>query len=303
MSAPSHSVVGRRPDFFIVGAAKSATTSMYEYLRQHPQVFMPDRPEMSYFGRDLSIANRIADLDTYLSHFAAALPSQKIGEKSVIYLLSETAAGEIKEFNPNAQIVIMLRNPVEMMFSLHKQSLFSANEEIVDFASALAAEEDRRNGRRIPSAAHNPGFLLYRSVVRYSTQVERYFDAFGRDRVRVFIFEEFTSNPARFYAETIEFLGLQPFTMNNFEIHNPRKRVPNVRIRSFMKTHPKVSLAISRVLPGRLVDASRDLLSATQRQPVPRIDPSLRRELLEEFRPEIRAIEATIGRDLSVWGI
>lgn len=299
--SPESPAVPRRPDFFIVGAAKSATTSMYEYLRQHPQIFMPDRPEMSYFGQDLSIANRIADLDTYLAHFSPALPDQRIGEKSVIYLFSETAAREIRDFNPNSQIVIILRNPVEMMFSLHKQSLFSANEDIVDFETALSAEEERRNGRRIPSAAHNPGFLLYRSVVRYSSQVERYFEAFGRERVQVLIFEEFTASPASFYAQTIEFLGLETSTMSSFEIHNPRKRIPNVRLRSFMKTHPQVSKAINRVVPGRLIDASRDVLSTTQRQPLERMDPSLRIKLTREFLPEIRAIEETLGRDLSVW--
>jgi hypothetical protein len=295
------SVLNNRPDFFIVGAAKSATTSMYEYLRQHPQVFMPDRPEMSYFGRDLLITNRIADLDTYLSHFSAALPHQRIGEKSVIYLYSELAAAEIRDFNPASQIIIMLRNPVDMMFSLHKQSLYSANEDIVEFESALDAEGDRQRGRRIPSGAHNPGFLRYRSVASYASQVKRYIEALGRERVHVIVFEEFVASPARLFAQAVDFLGLEPLSLPDFDVHNPRKRVPNVRVRKFMKTHPRFSKALNRQVPLNLIDAARDLLAAIQRQPAPKMDPSLRKTLLQEFRSEIDAIEELVKRDLSVW--
>jgi hypothetical protein len=110
----------RKPDFFIVGAPKSGTTAMYFYLKQHPEIFMPERKELHFFGSDFFAPHFVRDLKEYLKFFEGADNKKRIGEASVWYLYSKRAAFEIKEFNPDADIIIMLRNPVDMMYSLRE---------------------------------------------------------------------------------------------------------------------------------------------------------------------------------------
>jgi len=146
----------RTPDFFIVGAPKCGTTAMSDYLRQHPEIYMPQRKEPHFFGSDLDAPYPyfIRDKEQYFSLFAEAKDEKRVGEASVWYLYSKRAAFEIKEFCPTASIIIMLRNPVDMIYSLHSQRLFTGNEDIPDFEEALEAEEDRKRGLRIPSRTY-----------------------------------------------------------------------------------------------------------------------------------------------------
>src|SRR3712207_5296973 len=162
---------------------------MHDHLGRHPQVFMSALKEPSYFCSDLDrgtdIDGRIfeRDLHAYLRHFAGARDDQWAGESSPFYLYSRVAAARIREASPEARIVIMLRDPAEMIHSLHARKYLVGSEAIPDFADALDAEADRRAGRRIPANAWNVTSLQYRAVGRYAEQVERYLDVFGRERV------------------------------------------------------------------------------------------------------------------------
>ena len=138
-----------KPNFFIVGAPKCGTSALYEYLGAHPEIFMSPYKEPHFFGSDLQQRWRPTK-SQYFSCFAKARDEKRVGEASVHYLYSKCAAAEIKEFCPEARIIIMLRDPVEMLYSLHSQSIFSGNEVINDFEEALEAEADRKLGRRIP---------------------------------------------------------------------------------------------------------------------------------------------------------
>src|SRR5882672_1680365 len=113
----------RKPDCFIVGAPRCGTTAMYTYLGQHPEIFMSARKEPHFFGTDLSSPALVRDEQQYLSLFAKAQNEKRAGEASVFYLYSQRAAREIHAFCPSARIIIMLRNPVEMMYSLHSRHL------------------------------------------------------------------------------------------------------------------------------------------------------------------------------------
>ena len=142
-----------KPNFFIVGAPKCGTTAMYTYLDAHP-VFMPDRKEPHFFGSDLEhLPIDARSRDEYLGLFAPAGDKKRIGEASVYYMISHTAAQEIAAFNPAAHIIIMLREPVDMLHSLYHHLLYSGSETEATFEAALAAEPDRRAGRRLPTVA------------------------------------------------------------------------------------------------------------------------------------------------------
>ena len=179
---------------------------MYVYLREHPDIYLPAKKELYYFGSDLQVRRPRRSINEYLAFFSEAKARQVIGTAHVWALFSTRAAAEIRAFNPAAKIIIMLRRPTEMIFALHSESLYNGNEDLEDFEAALDAEVDRKAGRRIPRRAHLPDGLLYREVANYPDQVERYLQAFGRRAVHVVLFDDFVSDTARTYQSTLEFL-------------------------------------------------------------------------------------------------
>ncbi|MFQ5518600.1 MAG: sulfotransferase, partial [Mariprofundus sp.] len=138
-----------KPDFFIVGAPKCGTTAMYTYLQAHPDIFMSEVKEPYYFCSDLGF-HRFRNEQEYLKLFSVASPQQRIGEASTWYLYSSQAAAAIHAFNTDARIIVMLRNPVDMMYSLYSHFLYIGSEETDSFEAALAAEEERKHGNCIP---------------------------------------------------------------------------------------------------------------------------------------------------------
>jgi len=292
----------RKPDFFIVGAPKSGTTAMNDYLAQHPQIFIPDIKEVHFFGRDLHFTKgALRDEAKYLALFEGARPEQRAGEASVWYLYSRTAAEEIRDFNPEAQIIVMLRDPVDMLYSQHSQFLFNGNEDIEDFREALDAEPDRKAGRRIPKSAHLVDGLFYRETVRYAEQLERYFRTFGREKVHVILFDDFKADLGATYRATLRFLGVSEHFTPEFAVVNPNKRARSKLLREFVQAPPESVKRLSRLLfprPVRQAVMKRlDRANVRYEARAP-LDPALRDELRREFAPEIGKLSRLLGRDL-----
>ena len=219
---------GPKPNFFIVGAPKCGTTALHEYLQRHPDAYLPFYKEPHFFGADL-VGSRFMQFrdkpGKYLKLFRDVRGEARIGESSPWYLASSAAAAEIYRYNPQAKIIIMLRNPIDMMYSMWSQFRYSGNEQIEIFEEALAAESERAAGKRIRRAAHCITGLQYRGMTRFSEQVQRYFDCFGRDGVMVIIFDDFRADTAGVYRSVLEFLALDTDVEVNFGIRNPNKEV------------------------------------------------------------------------------
>ena len=153
----------RAPDFFIVGHAKSGTTALYEMLRPHPQIYMPDGKEPWFFSTDMAtrfqpwrVGAPVQTLEEYLLLFTGARPEQRMGEASSSYLWSRTAAERIAEVAPEARIIAILREPASFLRSLHLQLLQNHVEDRKDFRKAISLEEARRQGRHVPRRSHRP---------------------------------------------------------------------------------------------------------------------------------------------------
>jgi len=294
----------RKPDFFIVGAPKCGTTAMNDYLRQHPEIFLPHKKEIHFFGSDLVFHKPRVTKEEYLSHYRAVREEKRIGEAAVWYLYSTRAAAEIKEFSAEASIIIMLRNPVEMMYSMHGQRLYNDNENIRDFAEALAAEEERKQGRRLYENASNLMGFFYRDIARYTQQVQRYFEVFGCDKVQVIIFDDFKSDTPRAYRATCEFLGVDPHFRPEFTVINPSKIVHNEALRSFLRYPPPPASWLLKLLqhsPVRLGFRRRLRSLNTKYAPRPPMNPELKRRLQAEFLAEVQQLSELLGRDLTHW--
>ncbi|HEX3220469.1 MAG TPA: sulfotransferase [Candidatus Limnocylindria bacterium] len=292
------------PDFYIVGAFKCGTTAMYDYLRPHPQVFMPFHKEPLYFGEDLTRRYGRMPLSQYEALFAPARPGQRIGEASAWYLYSRSAAAEIKAAAPEARIIVMLRNPVDVMYAQHSQLLFNVEEDIADFGAALEAEPARRRGERLPPGPLRVENLFYRESVHFAEQLRRYFEAFGQERVLVILYDDFRDDTPGVYRTVLEFLGVDPGFRPPFAISNPNKRVrfPTLQRMVYQPPGPLLKLVpVIRRFP--LAHAVRERLlrinsTPQRRQPM---DPTLRERLLAEFAPEIGELGELIGRDLAAW--
>ncbi len=295
----------KTPNFFIVGAPKCGTTAMSVYLKQHPEVFIPHKKEPHFFGTDLSSPVFYKDKERYLSLFVGAGDEKRLGEASVWYLYSKRAAEEIKEFAPEARIIIMLRDPVEMIYSLHSQLLYSGDEDIEDFQAALNAEEDRKKGLRIPKRARVVQGLCYRETAKYTKQVERYLHVFGPEAVNVIIFDDFKNDPAGVYRKTLRFLEVDPGFRTELRSVNPNTRVRSKVLRELgYKNPPKIARWFARLLtPGRMRGSlGKTLKRYNTRTEVRRpLDPELSKRLRAEFAPEVKQLSELLDRDLTHW--
>jgi hypothetical protein len=157
----------RKPDFFIVGAGRSGTTALWRYLSEHPRVFMPRVKEPRFFADDMpGLMNRVAALEDYLALFEDATEEDvAVGEASPQHLYSRTAIRNIREFAPQARLVVMLRNPVEMARSAHAECLYWFVEDEPDFERAWRLQARRRRGERIPPARTQVTVLLWEEML------------------------------------------------------------------------------------------------------------------------------------------
>jgi hypothetical protein len=294
----------KRPDTFVVGAFKSGTTALYEYLRAHPQIFMCVPKEPMYFGADLTPRYRRMTEQEYLALFADAQPGQRAGEASPWYLYSHSAPAEIAHFAPDARIIVMLRNPVDVMHAQHGQLVFNRREDITDFAAALEAEPARRRGERIPGDAIRPEALYYRHSVHFAEQLRRWLDVFGRERVHVIVFDDFVADPRTAYRGVLEFLGVDPDVQIDFAVHNPSQQARSRLLQRLVFAPPRPLRGLyGRLRRLGLAHRLRDVLVSfnSRRSRRPAMDPQLRRRLVEELAPQVRELGELIGRDLSAW--
>lgn len=291
----------RHPNFFIVGAYKSGTTALHSYLASHPDIFMCPVKEPKYFGRDLRLVRlkRMTE-EQYLALFSGAGEQRIVGEASPNYLQSKTAPEEISRFAPDARIVIMLRDPVEFMYSLHAQTVYFGDENIQEFEQALAAEPERRNGRSVPRTTGDVERLLYRECARFTDKVERYFDRFGRDRVKVILYDDFARDTKAAYDDVLQFLGVAPYLPPSFEVIHASKRPRMPALRRLIRSLEGMdSLRALRPLAG----AVRAIESRVNTIPFkrPPMNPELEAGLRAEFAPEVERLGRLLNRDLSAW--
>lgn len=304
----------RKPDLFIIGAPKSGTTSMYDLLGGHPQIFMSALKEPLYFSPDVrSGANRQRlehprDEARYIKLFAGARDERRLGEATTRYLVSRVAASLVADFQPQARAIAMLRDPVDMLHALHNERVSQGHEPIEDFSDALAADAQRARGELLPDGSNELG-SVYRESARYADGLMRWFDALGRDRVHVMIFEDFTRDPATEFARVLEFLEVdgayQPASFAARNASHRQRRVVRLLVDSpagDWLTHKLLGTLVGADRRARL--ALRFRQSRLNRRAAPRsaIDPTLRASLGAELRPDVERLGELLGRDLvSLW--
>jgi len=295
------------PNFFIVGAPKCGTTTIASLLADHPEVYVPPAKELKYFGQDVYPERQIKTLDEYLDNFAGV--SEKLrGEASPWYLYSEEAANEILELSPQAKIIIILRNPIEMVASNHGQNVLNRAEPILDLQEALRAEPFRWKGQRMPrnipkDSRYIHGFL-YMHMAHYARHIRCYQAVFGRESVHVIFLEELARNQAGTFAEVCRFLGIGEVSAMPQRRLNTSRGVRSRAITKMIIEPPRQLVAAAKlVMPAHIRRSLLDRIWSAnikpgEREPMPG---HLRLELAERFADEVSELEKLLDVDLSKW--
>jgi Sulfotransferase family len=280
---------------------------------------MPDFKEPLYFANDLRPYMNLsvpdpdrrpmfpASYEEYLSLFAAARPEQRVGEASSGYLRSRLAARAIAEAQPAARIIAIMREPASLLRSLHLQRLQEHVENEPDLARALALEDDRREGRKLPAHVEQPHMLMYSDFVHYTEQLRRYEEVFPREQMLVLIYDDFKSDNQRTVAEVLRFLGVNDDVPVKASKANPTVTVRSLRLERAMRksaawgpANTVLKALTSQRMRRRVIYPLRDRVLYAKPPPP---DEAFMRELRRRMRGEVVSLSEHLGRDLiELWG-
>lgn len=283
-----------RPNFFIVGAPKCGTTSLASWLAEHPDIFMSPVKEPHFFNTDQVNIHRHSPED-YERLFSGAGEERAVGEASTWYLASKVAVPNILEYNPDARFIVCVRDPVDMAFSLHRQTQFVGVEPLSDFRAAWAAQERRALGIDVPRGSEK-AWLLYGEACRLGRHLQRLYT--HTDNVHVVFLDDLVSDPRSAYRSVLRFLDVSEVFSPAFEVRNEAKarRLSVLRHATRLAGRAKRSLGISR---------SFGLLGAVDkwnRKPAERTrDEGLEAELRDYFRDDVKMLAELTGRNLDRW--
>lgn len=301
-------------DFAIVGQPKSGTTALAEFLGRHPQICMSFPKEPVYFATDLIDesdafygSRKYFEFRTeqdYRALFGHCRPGQLRGDASTPYLLSMLAASNIRAANPDAKIVVMLREPVSFMHSLHMEYLNETIEDEPDFARALEKEQLRKAGDVIPARVRCPSYLHYRERARYSSQLARYYAEFPREHILVITMEEFRQDNEGHYRDALGFLGVDPQYVPAFGVVYASRTPRSRRLNQVLNTPAFKRVLFKALGPRRYTNVQKRVARLVMKeQPRAALSSVLEEELREEFGPEVERLSELVGRDLRpVWG-
>jgi hypothetical protein len=280
----------RFPNFFIVGAPKAGTTTLYRYLERHPQVFMSSIKEPSYFAHTDILAQQlyykiepVSDWEEYLELFSTANGATAIGEASVSYLFYPDAAKKLHNAFPAARIVILLRDPVERAWSHY----------LMDYKLNLVT----KSFDEIISGNRNS--LYYQQYVKlglYAKQVEMYLNLFGKEQVFIGLHDELKRDYDGLVKKVCSFLNVEPLTFNNGHNYNAAEVPRNSFIRTVYASPSRRALA--KKIAGPFTPTIKSLLF---KKPVMKPEDHTVQLLQRIYQPDLKHLEILTGMDLRSW--
>ncbi len=295
------------PNFLIIGAAKSGTTALFRYLEQHPQVFIsePKEPHFLAFdgesphfcgpGDEVMMNTKVyTEFPRYESLFNAAGNAAAIGEGSVSTLYYPQSIGRIKKYMPDAKLIVLLRQPAERAWSAFSFMHMRVYEPCQDFREAL-----RQEAQRISQNWHH--IWHYQRQGMYYQQLKPYFDAFGRDQIRVYLFDDFRKNPQPVLRDCFDFLGVDASFVPGEEPSPHVSGMPKSRLLQAAVARAGTLRKMLKVfIPPRMRKAMhRKFEEMNLRKD--KLDPQLRAELTNSFREDILQLQDLLDRDLTSW--
>jgi hypothetical protein len=296
-----------KPNFFIVGAPKCGTTALSEYLRDHPNIYISEPKEPHYFTFDFEQYRVTKTWSEYSQLFAESNTEHRaIGEGSVFYLFSSVALAKIYEYDPLAKIVVMLRNPVDMIYSFHSQLVFTADETEKSFEKAWKLQETRKQGKQIPAPCREAAFLQYAEMGKLGLQIERLQTIFPAEQIKIILFEDFVKSTKEVYDDVLKFLAVPGDQRIDFIKINENKSHKMGAVGNFTAKPPalltNVALKARDILGIKelgILDTIRSFNTKVAAREA--LSDDLRAEMIAQFTPDVQKLAQLIGRDLSHW--
>lgn len=302
----------KRPNFFVVGAPRCGTTALYAYLSEHPNVFLPKVKELHYFASDFPDLHKIMfkSVDDYLKVFEKSGEQHlAVGEISPLYIYSDIALEKIKEFDPSARIILILRNPVDFIQSVHQLNMSLLREDEPDLAKAWELQHLRRQGKMIPKSCRETKLIFYGELGLFGKHVKKVLDIFSREQVLVVLFDDFVADPKAVYESILAFLGVPSDDRKKFPPVNANYEHRSKLLARIIHPPQSVYKLVMRLISifgvgfmnkVNVIYSKVERLNA-RRTPRQAIDPALRAKLQSHFREDIQRLAALIQRDLSAW--
>lgn len=311
-----------RPNFFLVGAPKAGTTSLYHYLNQHPQIYMSPVKEPCYFASEVRLEHFspefeasarktsrqlseylagpmsgadpggiVEDWEDYLTLFKNVTSETAIGEASVCYLWSPTAAANIRSRIPAAKIFMILRDPAERAFS---QYLHYAADGLVKWPFRKQIESSARNTRREFNTLYP--FLEYGL---YYEQVKVYLDLFPSAHVRIYLYEESWNDPQRFLNAIFEYLNVDAGFRTDFSRNSLQRQAPKSLAGRHTLRKSGITPRLKALTPPTIWEGARKCFLKSRRSLL--MDPTDRTYLCDYYRDDLRKLSFLLDRDLGAW--
>ena len=292
------------PNFLVIGAAKSGTTSLYHYLKQHPEIYMSPVKEPYFF----SFINKkpkfkgpldenvnkiiITKLEDYERLFKGVTTEKAIGECSNSYLYLPESAYNIKKIIPDCKIIIILRNPVERAYSHYMQSVMIRKENL-PFDEAIKKEDERRNLGWV-------WFFQYTGQSMYYKQVKQYLDLFGEERVNVYLFDELKKDPIGLMKKIYNFLEVDNNFVPKISIENKSGKPKSKILMNLLITDNQYKRFIKIIFPKNVRGNIYKYLFNKNISSYS-IDEEVKKELISRFYNDIISLEKLIKKDLKHW--
>ncbi|BAU65525.1 sulfotransferase [Stanieria sp. NIES-3757] len=304
-----------KPNLLLVGQPKSGTTALHQFLGQHPEIYMTSIKEPHFFCHDFHQESDryyqtrlffdFREEKAYLKLFAQAEGAKIAGESSTNYLYSQVAAQAIYDFNPEAKIIIILREPATFLYSLHSHYVKFTEENEQDFVRALALEPVRKAGKSLSPRVTSPSYLYYSQRVKYYEQVKRYYDLFDASQIKVILFENFKDNNEAVYQDILNFLSVDTNFSPEYDVVNVNKEVKfkalnNLANNQVIKNITKTifSQEFNEFVRDKIVE--RFFWSEAPKSSMPR---EIKAQLMKKCQPEVIKISELLGVDLvKQWG-
>lgn len=286
-----------KPNFFIVGTPKAGTTSLYHYLEEHPEVYMSPIKETNFFSYDnikkqglFYNEEHLSTLDEYLAQFNGVTNEKAIGEASVSYMFYPDVPSKLKAFEPNAKIIIVLRNPIDRGFShyLMDERLGFVNIPYEDIV--LKKNNDRKNA------------LYYQQYVElglYYRQLQRYFSVFDKSQIKIFLYEELTKDINAVIHQLFNFLEVDDnFKPNSSLKHNAFLSPENNFVKYLYKNKAIRSL-VKKTIGTSAQDYLKNTLFTKEKKPI--LELSLKQELIKVYKDDINSTAQLLNLNLKHW--
>ncbi len=305
----------KKANLFIVGHPRSGTSSLHHYLRQHPDIFMTAIKEPNFFSHDFR--NQSDKIHKRKLYFPYRTENQYVrlynkwehekiaGEASATYLCSTVSAQKIFDYNAGAKFIMMFREPVEFLHSLHSAAIFALGEHHTDFKTAIAAEKDRRAGLGFSKRVITPSWLFYSEFVKYTEQVQRFLARFDQAQIKIILFDDFKKNTPQMYKDILNFLGVDSNFSPGFDIVNPNKQIRWPLLKKYSLDSPYFRKALRLLFSDDTYAALKNFYKTRMVKYEPRkpVDDDLRLELMQQFKPEVEKFGNFLKRNLvSIWG-